>query len=77
MPSGYDYNAVDINISGPDVDGTGSEVGASVVLAWSSLPEAVGEVLAQRQADARQAEEDSRKPAPVPTLSDPVIGELC
>jgi hypothetical protein len=36
-------------------------VEASLVLAWTAMPEAVGEVLAQREADKREAEMQSLK----------------
>lgn len=77
IPNGYQYTATNVSVTGPTEDGTGSELGATVVLAWSTQPEAVGEVLAQREADKREAEEEEealrKSSAEVPIISDAPI----
>lgn len=75
IPDGYDQTVANVVISQGDAAESTAEmhtVEASLVLAWTAMPEAVGEVLAQRQADKREADLQSFKRDVVQLSDEPV-----
>lgn len=56
VPVGYEQAVTNLTVSAADAEGNAQNISASLVLAWTCAPEAVAEVLAQREADKRDAE---------------------
>ena len=73
IPHGYERRLTPVVINAPQADGSTKSLEATVLLVWTQSPDAVGEVLAEREAHRQQLAEDARA-ADAPIAVTPHLG---
>lgn len=72
IPHGYERRLTPVVINATQADGDTKSLEATLLLVWTQSPDAVGEVLAEREAHRQQLAEEARAAdAPVVVTSHP------